>query len=199
VAITIAVIGVGLDAGAGAAAVLALSAAGHVAAQIGFAVSAVATVRRRNLGHGLMAGGVGYIAMSVLLEGLPAVAAAAAAIPALLVGQRLVCSRDPSSRPEVARRQMPLALLCLAGAIAAFPAVSATLALSLGRSGGRAAAAWAIQGLVRSLPCYLTFCLVVATTAASLPLPGSIGLALIGSLITGGLTWKRVPLAVTPA
>jgi hypothetical protein len=75
--------------------------------------------------------------------------------------------------------------------------MSATLAISLGRSEGRLAAAWALQGLVRSLPCYLTFCLVVATTAPSLPLPWSIALALTASVTTGRLTWKRVPVAVT--
>jgi hypothetical protein len=88
-----------------------------------------------------------------------------------------------------------------AGAIATFPAVSATVAISLGRSGGRAAAAWALRGLVRSLPCYLTFCVVVATTAEALPLLGSIALALTASLIIGRSTWKNVPVAAaaTPA
>lgn len=161
VAFTITVIGVGVDAGTGAAALLALSAAGHVAAQIGFAVCAVAAIRRRDLGQGLMAGTLGYAAMSVLLEGLPAVLAAAAAIPALLAGPRLVASRQPSSRPKVAQRRAGPELLCLvaalivggvmvtsrlagpsaAGAIAAFPVMSATLAISLGRSEGRLAAA----------------------------------------------------------
>jgi hypothetical protein len=219
VALTITVIGVGVDAGAAAAAVLALSAAGHVAAQIAFAVCAVVAIRRRNLGQGLMAGVLGYAGMSLLLEGLPAMLAAAAAIPALLAGPRLVASREPSSRSQVARRRARPEVLCLvaalivggamvtsrlagpsaAGAIAAFPVMSATLAIALGRSGGRLAAAWALQGLVRSLPCYLTFCLVVATTARSLPLPWSIALALTASVITGRLTWKRVPVAVTPA
>jgi hypothetical protein len=157
--------------------------------------------------------------MSVLLEGLPAVLAAAAAIPALLAGPRLVASRQPSSRPKVAQRRAGPELLCLvaalivggamvtsrlagpsaAGAIAAFPVMSATLAISLGRSEGRLAAARALQGLVRSLPCYLTFCLVVATTAPRLPLPWSIALALTASVMTGRLTWKRLPVAVTPA
>jgi hypothetical protein len=157
--------------------------------------------------------------MSVVLQGLPAVLAAAAAIPALLAGPRLVASRNPSSRPEAAQRRARPEVLCLvaaltvggamvtsrlagpsaAGAIAAFPVMSATLAISLGRSAGPLAAAWALQGLVRSLPCYLAFCLVVATTARSLPLPWSIALALTASAITGRLTWKRVPVAVTPA
>jgi hypothetical protein len=217
VAFAITVIGVGVDAGAGAVALLALSAAGHVAAQIGFAVCAVAAIRRRDLGRGLMAGALGYAAMSVLLEGLPAVLAAAAAIPALLAGPRLVASRHPSSRPKVAqrgrarrccawsrRRSWPARWSPAGSPGPAPPArsrrspvMSATLAISLGRSEGRLAAAWALQGLVRSLPCYLTFCLVVATTAPSLPLPWSIALALTASVTTGRLTWKRVPVAVT--
>jgi hypothetical protein len=64
-----------------------------------------------------------------------------------------------------------------AGAIAAFPAVTATLAGAVAARNGRLAGASALAGLIRSLPCYLTFCLVVSFAAPRVGLPG-VGLAL---------------------
>ncbi|WP_410814931.1 hypothetical protein [Micromonospora sp. 067-2] len=55
-----------------------------------------------------------------------------------------------------------------------------------------------LAGLVRSLPCYLAFCVTVALTAA---VAGTtcVGLGLLACLAAASLTWKRVPVARTSA
>jgi hypothetical protein len=50
----------------------------------------------------------------------------------------------------------------IAGAIAAFPTMSTALAAAIATRRDAPAAASALLGLVRSLPCYLTFCLLFA-------------------------------------
>lgn len=72
--------------------------------------------------------------------------------------------------------------------------MSATLTVAVARRHGRTAGAHAHAGLVRSLPCYITFCLVVAAGARTVGLP-AIALALLACLTAGRLTWRAVPLA----
>jgi hypothetical protein len=59
---------------------------------------------------------------------------------------------------------------------------------------GPLAGAHALVGLIRSLPCYLTFCLVVVLGAPSVGLP-AIALALPACLATSHVTWRGVPRA----
>jgi hypothetical protein len=212
VAFAVAVTGVGLDLGNRAAGAMALSAAGHVSAQIAFAVGFAATLRARGPIVGLLAGAASYAACSVLLADLPPAVAVTAALPALLVGPRLVRPGRVHAPTAPRPRHHGTALACLvaalivagvmlasrlagpvaAGVIGAFPAMSTTLALSLGRLGGKTAAAGALHGLVRSLPCYLTFCLVIAAAAPALGVLPAVGAALAGCLATGRLTWRSV-------
>jgi hypothetical protein len=219
IAFAVAAIAVGVDMGERAAAMIALSAAGHVAAQVAFAVGFVAALRSCGLLVGLLAGATCYAVASLVLAGIPPAAAAAMAIPALLVGPRLL--QAYGAHTTARRPQHKVALTCAvaalivggvvlasrfvgpvaAGAIGAFPTMSATLAISLGRTSGRPAAARALQGLVRSLPCYLAFCLAIAVTAPTVGLLPSVAAALVGCVVTGQLTWRtvRMPLTVTPA
>ena len=81
-----------------------------------------------------------------------------------------------------------------AGAVAA--SVSATLVVSVIRRDGPSAGAHALAGLIRSLPCYLTFCLVIVLAAPTVGLP-AIALVFLGCLVACGLTWRAVPLAAT--
>ena len=61
-------------------------------------------------------------------------------------------------------------------------------------SSGRAAGAHALAGLVRSLPCYLAFCLAIALAA---PAAGAaaIPLGLLACLAAASATWRGVPVA----
>lgn len=58
----------------------------------------------------------------------------------------------------------------LGGAVAAFPATSATLAISIAAQGKRDDAANVAFGLISSLPCFLVLALVVAAAAPHLGL-----------------------------
>ena len=146
----------------------------------------------------------------MVLPELPVHAAAALAVPVLFFAPRWVpahgspggSSRDPAVT----------ALTCLAaslvvaagvlgsraagpaagGALAAFPTVSALLALNIARRAGNSAGANALGGLVRSLPCYLAFCLCAALTLPAIGTP-AIPLALVACLAIGRLTWRSLP------
>jgi len=82
----------------------------------------------------------------------------------------------------------------MAGAVAAFPTMSTLVAIAAARGDGPIAGAHALTGLVCSLPCYLTFCLVVALAA---PRAGvaAIALGLLACLLAARATWRAVPLA----
>jgi hypothetical protein len=71
--------------------------------------------------------------------------------------------------------------------------MSTALAVTIATRRNAAAAASALLGLVRSLPCYLTFCLVFVLLAPALGLT-AVALALVGCLAAAHLTWTRVPL-----
>jgi hypothetical protein len=219
VALAAALVAVGIDLGDHAAAVMAMSAAGQVAAQVAFAVTFVEALRQRGLLVGLLAGAAGYAAASAALACLPPAAGVTAAVVALLVGHRLVRPDPAETSAAVPRRRRDTALACLvpalivgavigisrlagpvaAGAIAAFPTLSATLAISIGRFSGRPAAARALEGLVRSLPCYLAVCLVVALTAPAIQLLPAVAVALVACVATGKLTWRTLPMPAAPA
>ncbi|MET0769761.1 MAG: hypothetical protein ABW081_07605, partial [Solirubrobacteraceae bacterium] len=59
---------------------------------------------------------------------------------------------------------------------------------------GRRAGAHALAGLVRSLPCYLAFCLAAAL---ALPAAGLAALApaVLACVAAAGVTWRGVPTA----
>jgi hypothetical protein len=167
--------------------VLAGSAAAHVAAQVAFAV-----------GFSLFEGALGFAtgtaafaATSALIAFVPAPLATLAAGPALILGSPGLPLQASAPPPPPAPRRPPparpaagaVAVFLLvaasltvahvagpvvAGAVAAFPALSGTLALIVGRG--------TLPGLVRGLRGYLMFCLSVAALGAPLGVP--VGLAL---------------------
>ena len=208
----VAVLAVTLDAGAGDAGTMALSAASHVPAQVAFGVVFAALLVRRGLPAGLAAGALAYLAGSVALADVPAALAVATALPVLALAPRLMDHGRP--RLGAPRPRAATAIACAAasaivaaavltsrlagpeaaGAVAAFPTVSATLAIAVVSGSGRAAGAHALSGLVRSLPCYLAFCLAIALAA---PAAGAaaIPLGLLACLAAAGATWRGVPVA----
>ncbi|WP_433067164.1 hypothetical protein [Dactylosporangium sp. CS-033363] len=86
VSLAVAVTAVGLRAGPGAASAMAYSAAGHLPAQVGFAVLFALVLARRGLVAGLAAGTGAYVA----LAWMPAVVGIALAVPALVLAPRLI-------------------------------------------------------------------------------------------------------------
>jgi len=219
VAFAVAVLAVRLDAGNRAAAAMALSAAGHVPAQITFAASFAAALRCRGLPASALAATAGYTAASLLLAMIPPHARLAAAIIALMIGPRLI-ARPPApltTTPRGSNRDTTVSCLAAglivtatmlttriagpvaAGTIAAFPTMSATLAISIALRSGQPAAINALQGLARSLPCYLSFALVIAVTAPTLPLLASGAIGLVACTATGRLTWRTLPHRIPAA
>jgi hypothetical protein len=215
VGFAIAEVAVGIDGGGRTASTMALSAAAHVPAQLCFAVVFAGVLTRRGLLVGLAAGAVAYLVASLVIAPLPALLAVALAIPAFCLAPRMIAA----SRPQVGSpRPWPTtAMTCvaasvvvaaavltsrvagpaMAGAVAAFPTVTTTLAVAVVARDGCRAGAHVCVGLTRSLPCYLTFCVVVVATEPRVGLFAT-GVAVLGCAITCRLTWRSVPLAPTP-
>jgi hypothetical protein len=63
---------------------------------------------------------------------------------------------------------------------------------------GPLAGAHALTGLVRSLPCYLAFCVVVALAVPAAGL-AAILLGLLACLVAARATWRGVSVARRPA
>jgi hypothetical protein len=211
----VAVVAVGIDAGGRAASTMALSAGAHVPGQLCFAVVFAGVLTRRGLLPGLAAGTLAYVAACLLLAPVPTVAAVALAIPAFRLAPRMIAANRPqpgSSRPwpttamTCAAASVVVAAAVLtsrvvgpaaAGALAAFPTVTTTLAVAVVARDGRWAGAHVCAGLTRSLPCYLTFCVLVVATEPPLgPLATVAGL--MGCVGIGRCTWRSVPVTDPP-
>ena len=212
VCFAVAVLAVTLDAGERTASTMALSAAAHVPAQVVFAAVFAAVLTRRGLLLGGAAGTLAYAACSLGIASVPNAVIVASAVPALALAPRLISH----SRPRVgsprgwpttvltcAAGSMIVAVAVLtsriagpvaAGAVAAFPTMSTTLVAAVVTRDGPLAGAHALAGLIRGLPCYLTFSLVVVLGAPSMGSP-ALALALLACLTTGHLTWRTVPRA----
>lgn len=216
VAFAVAVLAVTLDAGTRPASTMAFNAAMHVPAQVVFGVVFAAVLMRRGLIPGAAAGTLAYVACSIALADMPAALAVTSAIPVLAFAPRLMADGRP--RLGSPRRWSTTALTCAAasgivgaavltsrlagpeaaGAVAAFPTMCTTLAVAVVTRDGSLAGAHALTGLVRSLPCYLAFCLVVALAAPAAG-PAAIVLGLLACLAAARATWRGVPVARRPA
>ena len=205
-----------LASGGPAAGAMALSAAAHVVAQVGFAVVLAAALTRWGWLAGLVGGVGAYVVVALGVTVVPEALAVALAVPALIAAPRLIPA--PPLRPAGERHWSSTALSCLAcavvvgasvlaaqwagpvvaGAVGAFPTTSTMLAVASSRRVGRPGAVSVLVGLVRSLPSYLAFCLVVALFAPSVGLLG-VPVALVVCLGVAALTWRTVPLAPRPA
>ena len=200
---------VSLTAGGGATAQIALSAAEHVPAQVIFAVMFAAVLERYGLLAGVITGSLGYVAVSACLMWLPGAVCISLGILALALTPPLFPIRDGVvKRP---RHWSAMVLTCAAGsvvvlaavlstrvagpaiggAVAAFPTLSGTLTAAVTVGAGRRAGAAVLLGLVRSLPCYLAFCLVVALTARSTGV-ASIALAALVAIAAATANWRLV-------
>ena len=210
VSLPISVVTVAVDGGPRMADRLVWSVSGHVAAQVLFAAAFTAVLHRAGFFRGFLAGAAVYGGLSVVLPELPVHAAAALAVPVLFFAPRWVPAHG--SPGGSSRHPAVTALTCLGaslvvaagvfgcraagpaagGALAAFPTVSALLALNIARRAGNSAGANALGGLVRSLPCYLAFSLCTALTLPAIGTP-AIPLALVACLAIGRLTWRSLP------
>jgi hypothetical protein len=211
VSFAVAVMAVTLDAGTGTASTMALSAATHVPAQVLFGIVFAAVLIRRGLALGAMAGALAYVACSIVLAGVPGALVVVSAIPVLALAPRLMTHGRP--RLGSPRRSSTTVLTCAtaslivgaavvtsrlagpeaAGAVLAFPTVSAMLAVAVVTRDGPLAGAHALAGLVRSLPCYLAFGLVVILAAPSIGL-AAIALGLLACAAAARATWRGVPV-----
>ena len=216
IAFAVAVVAVSLDGGSRAASTMALSAATHVPAQVVFGVVFAGVLMRGGSIIGVAAGTAAYIACAVLVADIPAAFAVASAMLVLAFAPRFMVAGRP--RPGSPRRWPTTALTCVAasvivgaavvtsriagpeaaGAVAAFPTVCTILTITVVTRDGRVAGAYALTGLVRSLPCYLTFCLVVAFTVPSAGL-AAVALGLLACVCTAGATWRGIQVARRPA
>jgi hypothetical protein len=212
VSLAVAVLAVAADSNASRASAMALSAATQVFAQVVFGIVFAAALVRGGLILGGAAGTLAYLVCSLALTYVPDLPAIGLAIPALIAAPRLI-----PAGPAVAgsaKGWTSIAATCIAsmaivaaavvtaqlvgpapaGAVAAFPTMSTALAVTIATRRDATAAASALLGLVRSLPCYLTFCLVFTLLEPPLGLT-ALALALVGCLAAARLTWTRVPLA----
>jgi hypothetical protein len=208
----IAILAVGLEFGDRAGAILALSAAGNVGAQVAFAVAFASILRRNGAAAGLAAGAAAYSTAALALGQLPPALAATVAVPALLVGPGLIAPPPSGGATPSAHGGRDTSLACLAavasvggvliaarlagpataGAIGAFPALSSALALVIVRTNGPGAAAGALRGLIKGLPGYLAFCVAVAAAAPFIGTLPAVPLGLAACIATCGLTWRAV-------
>jgi hypothetical protein len=212
--IVLTVIAVAVDTTPRAAGWMAMSAATHVLAQVAFGVAFARVLRQRGPLFGISCGALVYLACSLLVQYLPDAFAVVVAVAALALGPQLMPAGQPQ-RPAP-RHWSSTTLTCLsaavvvavallssrlagpdvAGAIAAFPTMCTTLTVVAVARDGATAGVHALGGLIRSLPCYLAFCLVVAITTPMLGI-AAVGLGLLACLGMATFTWRRVPKATT--
>jgi hypothetical protein len=208
----VATVAVLLDAGGGATSAMALSAAAHVVAQVVFAVVVAAVLVRRGRVAAVGAGVLAYVVVALAVTFIPQLLAIAFAVPALILAPRLIVAPPP--RVARARHWSVTVATCLgsavvvggavvtaqiagpsvAGAIAAFPTTTTMLAVALSLRAGSPVAISVLLGLVRSLPCYLTFCLTVPLLVPAVGV-FAVPLALLACLAAGCVVWRTVPLA----
>jgi hypothetical protein len=211
----VAVITVLLDSGGRPSSAMALSAAAHVVAQAAFAVVLAATLTRWGWRAGAVCGVLAYLLVALGVAVVPAPLAVALAVPALIVASRII--PVPPPRAAALRHWSTTLMTCIAcmivvggavlsaqwaghvvaGAVAAFPTTSTMLAAGSSARAGVPAAVSVLVGLVRSLPCYLTFCLVTALLMPSLGL-GAVLIALLACLGVGSVMWRTVPVSPKP-
>ena len=211
VGFAVAVVAVLLDTGGRATSAMALSAAAPVVAQAVSAIVAAAPVVRRGRTASAVAGVLAYLLVTAGVAAVPEPVAVALAVPALIVAARLTPAPPP--RAAESRHWSVTLMTCvacavvvggavlsaqlagpvIAGAVAAFPTTSTVLAMASSIRAGAPAAVSVLVGLVRSLPCYLTFCLVVALLAPAVAL-FAVPVALLACGGVGLLTWRTVPL-----
>ena len=207
--IPIAVLAVGFQSGSQAAASLTLTAAAHVPAQILFAVTFAALMRRSGVAIGFVAGAFVFLATSVVIAFVPVPIAIAAAVAALVIGPRLLASPIEPAVAQAARSNPNAVLACTAavvvvaavigvvrlagplvgGVVAAFPTLSSTITVAIVRSNGRLAGVGVLAGLVRGLPFYFVYLVTVSVLAVPAGIVVATVCGLAVSAATGWILW----------
>ena len=199
---------------------VAASAAAHVPAQVAFAL-AFAGAARKGAPTGFAAGVAAYLAAAVALPqwaglaaAVPAVAAAAWLRPVASAGARgrigATAGRGARGPGAMARRDVLLragvavafvSVVCwetamagprVGGAIAAFPAMSGSLALLVHRAEGAQAAVGVLRGLVHGLVGYFAF---AATVALLAPSPAAVPAGIVACGVAGRAAWGALRAA----
>jgi hypothetical protein len=206
--ISFAVLGVAADQGSAAGGQIAEAAAAHVPGQVAFAVAFVAVLSRARgrlaVAAGLLGGTLGFVALSLLISLVPAPVAIAAALPALYYGRKALegegetqtRAHSPVLVRAVVATAAVLAVLTterlagpgLGGAVAAYPALTATLA----STAGVASVARLLHGMVQGLTGYLAFCVALAASAPALGIASAALVAVTACACAFAATWGTV-------
>jgi len=204
---TVAVTGSATD-----ASLLALSAVGHAAPMIAYAVAFLWATVRLGIVRGFVVAVVVYVVASTAVVPVPEPVRIAAGLIAICLGT-LAMSRRPPMAPTAAaatRAQRALSLASaalvvalitqannisgpdLAGAVGAFPTMTTTIALFLAYRAGAGNAGAVMSGMIKSLPIYVAFCLAFAVlvlrTTPVWAVAGATGIALLAAV----LTWRTI-------
>ena len=201
-------VGTAIVAGDGAASRLALSTGAHIPIQVAFALVFAVVMGRAGIAAGLVVGIGVFVALSVVLAHAPLELGVLAAVPVLLAGrfllpagERTANGLDHSLQAVVVSCVVAtvvvatvLAVVAAAGpvaggALAAFPALSATLIVLLAMRDGTAAGAGALAGFVRDLLSFLVFCLLVALLADRVTTPWAVLSGVAAAAVVIWATW----------
>jgi hypothetical protein len=160
--------------------------------------------RRLVIGAGLLGGTLAFVGLSALISLVPAPVSIAVALPALYLGRRAL-SEQPEApaktdSPVLVRAAVATAAVLavlttvrvagpgLGGAVAAYPALTATLA----STAGVATAARLLHGVVQGLTGYLAFCVALAASAPALGIASAGMVAVTACAAAFALTWGTV-------
>ena len=212
IAFGVAAAAIAINGNASEASEAALSAAGHTGPMIAYAVGFVAFAARLGAVRGILLAAPIYLIASMLLRPAPVGICVIGGIIAIGAGTyfmsrkpRPVRSGGTSSTAQqvlsLTSAAVAVALITaanqvggptVAGAVGAFPVMTTTMALFIAHRSGSRYATFVMQGLVRSLPIYMTYCLVFAYSVTHIGLLWASAAATALALIAAALTWSRV-------
>lgn len=193
-----------------------LSAAGHTGPMIAYAVAFVALTAHLGAVQGFLLAAPIYVLASLLFRPVPEDARVVIGILAIGTGA-LYMSRQPrpvgrSGQASTTTQQVlsltsagvAVALISaanqlagpnVAGAVGAFPVMTTTMALFIAHRSGARFAGFVMQGLVKSLPIYMTYCLVFMVTITRVGVLWAVVTSTALALVVAALTWSRVAQA----
>lgn len=194
------------------AALVSLSAVGHVGPMVAYAVAFVLLTKRYGAWRGFALATLVYAITSILVIPVPEIARVTLGVLAIALGTWFM-SRQPRAThiaQAASTTQQMLSLASagvvvglitvadnvsgpdLAGALGAFPTMSTTIALFIAYRSGVRNANSVMRGLMKSLPIYVTYSLVFAllilNSSALWAIVGSVVLSLIVAMVT----WRKV-------
>ena len=200
------------------ASLIAISAAGHLAAQIDYAIAFVWVSARRGVLQALAAGILVYAAASIVLLPTPYVVRIALGVGLWVIGIRFMVHQPPATKVangqstakqilSLASAAFVVAFITIAnhyvgpavtGAIGAFPTMSTTIALFVARRSNVTNANSVMNGLVRSLPCYVTYCVTFAVVIMLAPVLIAVLVAGSLALFAARISWRGLSATRDP-